>query len=153
MGMKRRDYYTIIAIITCFSLLGVLAGYIIFGPIYTTNAISLGPEQGQEYLQYNISTASFDEGLTPVQIMKYAATSEPEPEPISAPSPRYIVSSQDGYIVVHYVTPEGKADVQLNRLTSIFVSSLPQEEQERLAAGIPIYTEDALFRILEDYGS
>jgi len=153
MGMKRRDYYTIIAIITCFSLLGAVVGYIIFGPIYTTNAVSLDSQDEQGYLQDEISFANFNEDPlpTPVQTAHYEAVTVPEP--ITAPSPRYIVSSQDGYIVVYYVASEEKANIQVNKLTSIFVSSLPQEEQERLATGIPIYTEDALFRILEDYGS
>ena len=73
----------------------------------------------------------------------------PPPEPV--PSYIYIVTSVDGYIVVQYANSKTGDGVHLT--TNKAVNALPLEEQERLETGIPVYTEDALFRLLEDYGS
>jgi len=141
-----------IAIAACFSLLGILTGYLIWGSIYTTRAGVAKFEAQTGYAQKDISIANFDDEFlllpmsNPEEIMY-----EPELELIPSPAHRYVVTSQDGYIVVHYAN--SKNGEQIHRVTSTSVSSLPLEEQERLAEGIYIYNEDALFRILEDYGS
>ena len=62
--------------------------------------------------------------------------------------PGYVVTVQDGYIVVEY---QSKGTLHLE--TNISIHSMPIEEQDRLMAGIVASNEDELFRILEDYGS
>jgi len=75
----------------------------------------------------------------------------PQPQAESVPSYIYIVTSLDGYIVVQYAGDKAGEGIHLT--TNKAVNALPPEEQERLAAGIAVYTEEALFRLLEDYGS
>lgn len=61
--------------------------------------------------------------------------------------PAYILTVSDGYIVV--LGP----DEELWETTPTPVNALPPEEQQRLEEGIRLYSEEALIRILEDYGS
>ena len=148
--MEKRHRYTTIAIAACFSLLGILAGYLIWGSIHTARAGVTRFETQTGYVQNDVSIASFDDEFFSLS-MSGSQEIIHEPELLPTPSHRYVVTSQDGYIVVRYVN--SKSGEQVHRVTSTSVSSLPLEEQERLAEGIYIYNEDALFRILEDYGS
>ena len=63
----------------------------------------------------------------------------------------YVVGEQDGYIAVFYQVE--KNGIRLHELTDTPVSSLSQEEQQRLAEGILVTGDDNLAKILEDYGS
>jgi len=148
--MTKRDHYAMIAIAVCFSLLGILIGYLLFGSIHTARAGVTGLEAQTGYVQNDMSIAGFGDEFLPMSIPE-EVTYEPEPESIPSPSHRYVVTSQDGYIVVHYAN--SKSGEQIHRMTGTSVSSLPPEEQKRLTEGIYIDNEDALFRILEDYGS
>jgi hypothetical protein len=65
-----------------------------------------------------------------------------------APSHAYILTARDGYIVVLHAHDRTEKEI-----TPTPVNIFPPEEQERLAQGIYVYTEEALFRLLEDYGS
>jgi len=141
--MHKSDHIIIIAVITFFSLLGFGAGYIVFGPLSASSAAAT--ESG--YLQYDMSIAGVE--FSP-RLEETAP--EPEPEPLVLPAHRYVVTSQNGYIAVHLANADGGAGEQISTL-NMSVTSLPAEEQERLARGINVYTEDALIRILEDYGS
>jgi len=62
----------------------------------------------------------------------------------------YVVSTLNGYIVVYHAEHAGG---EIKELTSTAVESLSQDELEMLAQGIRIYSEEALARILQDYGS
>jgi len=65
----------------------------------------------------------------------------------------FLVSSRDGLIVVYYAPKDGESASHLRTITNISTAALPQEEQERLAEGIAVYSEDELLRLLEDYSS
>ena len=98
--------------------------------------------------------ASVEPELLPQQQAEY----EPAMEVFSELTPphiphMYIVTSKDGSVVVYYANPSGEPPDQIRTITNISVAALPLEEQARLTQGILVYTEDALFRILEDYGS
>ena len=149
--MRKRDRNILILIAICFSLLGFLTGYLIWGPVHTLRAVVAETEVG--YVQKDISVTNFDDDYFLGNQAATDITYLPVPGLGAAPSHRYLVTSQDGYIVVFYVNYESKTGNYLHTVTNTSVSSLPPEEQERLAKGIYIYTEDALFRILEDYGS
>jgi len=150
--MTKRDHYAMITIAVCFSLLGILIGYLIFGSIYTASAGVRKFEAQTGYVQNDVSIASFDDEFLPLFMPNHEEmVYEPEPDVVPTPSHRYIVTSEDGYIVVHYA--DSKSGEHIHTMTNTSVSSLPPEEQERLVNGIYIYNEDALFRILEDYGS
>ncbi|MCL2360938.1 MAG: BofC C-terminal domain-containing protein [Defluviitaleaceae bacterium] len=62
----------------------------------------------------------------------------------------YVVTALDGYIVIFHAASYGGG---LKEITSTPVGILDSDEQERLAEGIKIYSEEALTRILQDYGS
>jgi len=150
--MTKRDRYTMITIAVCFSLSGILVGYLIFGSIHTARAGAAGFETQIGYVQNDVSIANFDDAFLSLTMpISQEIVHEPEIELVPASAHRYVVTSQDGYIVVHYAN--SKSGEHIHTITGTSVSSLPPEEQERLAEGIYIYNEDALIRILEDYGS
>jgi len=60
----------------------------------------------------------------------------------------YVVGIFNGYIAVYYASGGN-----IKEVTSTPVSALVEEEQQRLANGIPIYNDEQLVRILQDYGS
>ena len=62
----------------------------------------------------------------------------------------YVVKAVDGYIVIYYSESNGGGVMEF---TSIFAGALSMEDQQRLAEGIPVYTNEELVRILQDYGS
>jgi len=62
----------------------------------------------------------------------------------------YIVTILGGYIAIYHAEAYGGG---LKEVTSTAIGALAPEEQERLAEGIKIYTEEALAMILQDYGS
>ena len=147
--MKKHDHYAIVGIILFCTIIAGAVSHFAFNTVPISGAVIQKSYTG--YLQHDISVASIAPELIPQKVVY-----TPEPEPIKAaipePGHRYIVTSQNGYIVVLYANPTGKAE-QIKTLTSTPIVSLPPEEQERLAQGINIYTEEALIRILEDYGS
>ena len=63
-------------------------------------------------------------------------------------SPRYMLGTDHGFVAVFCAS-----DQSLKERTRTPESALTQEERERLADGIYIYTEEQLLRALEDYGS
>jgi hypothetical protein len=78
-------------------------------------------------------------------------TREHVPPPPPPPPPRFILTTQDGFLAVFHADTKGP--VRLMEQTSIPVAPLPQAERDRLTLGILVYTEEALHRLLEDYGS
>ena len=142
--MRRSDYFAIGAILVCSVFFGALLGHFLIGPVSTLGA------QGNEYtaLQPEYTYASFNPEILPPYT---EAEILPEP-PLQPPGHKYVVTVQDGYIVVLYAVQGNKA-AEIKTATGISVAALPPEEQERLTQGINVYDEDTLFRILEDYGS
>jgi len=149
--MKNRDRGIMLAVFTCTALFGIVAGYLVFGPLRTA-----ATETTRAYYGY----AQQD---TPYQTLIYAETlyppatvyAPPEATTMQATPPayRYLVTSRDGQIVVYYADTGGKAHTRVNMIVNTSVAALPQEEQALLLQGILVHTEDELFRILEDYGS
>ncbi|MCL1863997.1 MAG: BofC C-terminal domain-containing protein [Defluviitaleaceae bacterium] len=110
------------------SVLGLLLGYFIFGPI------GVSARTGESEWVEEIPT-------------EYTLHTNTEPPPETPEDDyKFVVTSKDGVIVVY----QGET---LKETTQTYINALPTEEQERLAQGIPIRTEEALVRILEDYGS
>jgi len=75
------------------------------------------------------------------------------PSPVYAdttPTHRYVVTVVDGFVAVFYAAHSGGA---LKEITTYAVNTFPSYDLERLEAGIFIYSEEALARILQDYGS
>ncbi|MCL2200111.1 MAG: BofC C-terminal domain-containing protein [Defluviitaleaceae bacterium] len=130
--MENRKFYTaLIGACTFSSVLGLMLGYFIFGPI------GVSARTGEQPVVEEIPYIHYAEPYV---------KAEEQPEPSEEESYKFVVTSKDGVIVVY------QGD-RLKETTQTYVNALPIEEQERLAQGIPIYTEEALVRILEDYGS
>jgi hypothetical protein len=148
--MKKTKFYKLL-IVTCTAsaLLGIALGYFVFGPIGVsarTGAANPPPETAEERKIEKITTEPL---LAYVNYdTKSAQEFEPDREP-TTPAHRFIVTSKDGVIVVYHAGEKS----EIKEVTLTPVNALPPEEQERLAQGILIYTEEALIRILEDYGS
>jgi len=150
--LTKRDRIALIIVVICFSLFGILTGRIIFGSILASGAEPAEYEILIGYVQGDMSISNFQDEILPMPT-SVESIGELEQKQLSFPHHRYVVTLQDGYIVVYHVNQDSKANGQYHTTTGISVSSLPPEEHERLAKGINIYTEEALFRILEDYGS
>ncbi|MCL2364039.1 MAG: hypothetical protein FWC71_05190 [Defluviitaleaceae bacterium] len=68
----------------------------------------------------------------------------------AAPTHRYVVTVVDGFVAVFYAAHSGGA---LKEVTTSTVNTLPVYDLALLEAGIFIYDDEALARILQDYGS
>ena len=104
--------------------------------------------QGEYYVAYA-------EAAPPNQSPFVAVIPETQPPPTETPPPEpeqhlYIVTTTNGYLAIYHSENNGGG---LKELTTTTVCALPREEQEALKAGIRIYTEEALVRLLQDYGS
>ena len=142
--MKNIKFYATMFGACAFSgVMGVTLGYFIFGAI-AVSAITGNSAVPDENFPGYAEVGTF----APYESQE--APSEPEEPHGTEPPHRYIVTSEDGVIVVFRSTGERHLIVER---TDIAVNALPPEEQERLYHGIFIYTEEALVRILEDYGS
>lgn len=64
------------------------------------------------------------------------------------PPPKYILSGYNGLVAVYLPGEETPSYV-----TETPVSFLPSADREALANGMPVYSEEELTRLLEDYGS
>ena len=156
------------AIFTASALLGIGAGYLIFGPM------SMVAMQGSQNTQhhsppYPVAEEEPEPSAPQAEPTEFQPPPQAPPQPqnntqpnstedTAAPSPeeplhRYLVTTHGGYIVVYYATLDGKAGDTLRSITTTSVTSLAPEEQSKLERGILIYTEEALVRILEAYGS
>ena len=151
--MKRHKHLIISAAAVLFAIFCVGVGYFALEQIYASGAgaSAANHESYTGYLQHDLSIANLNLEILPPP-PQTETTHTPAPELPPSPSHRYVVTSHNGYIVVHYAAHEGKSD-PVKTVTNISTNALAPEELERLAQGIHIYTEEALFRILEDYGS
>ena len=119
-------------------LMGFLLGFVFFGPLEPVPAYAGTHYQDEPYLAEVVMPAEIYEPVI------HAFTEPPEERHL------YIVTALDGYIVVYHAEKNGG---EIKVITTTAISALGPEEQERLLAGIPIYTDEALVRILQDYGS
>jgi len=115
-------------ICVCAAFLGAAAGYLTFGSLRAAD-LGLPAEYGGEVY------------LPVVEEVEVEAEAQPEY--------LYFVTVEHGRIVVY----SAQAAKQGREITSIIISALCTEEQARLQDGIRIYSEEALVRLLEDYGS
>ena len=134
---KVKFYSGLVGICVLSAAAGLTFGYFVIGPIGVS---------AQERAYY----AGYPEPAVPAYNYDF-----PDPYddalPIAdddAPVHNFLVTSRDGLIIVYHAD-----ESHVKEITSIPVNALPEAEQARLAEGIRIYTEEALFRILEDYGS
>ena len=139
--MEKLKFLTALSV-TCIltAAIGIMLGFFVLGPIgvsATTAKPAVLSTGKPEYVSLYTPPATA------------AEYTQPEAQEHDFPADNFIVSSKDGYIVVYYAgeIPE------IKEITFTPINALPVEEQERLAEGIYIYTEEALVRILEDYGS
>ena len=65
--------------------------------------------------------------------------------------PRYLLGTDHGFVAVFSVSDE--LGLTLKERTRTPESALAPDERERLSGGIHLYTEEQLFRALQDYGS
>ncbi|MCL2225175.1 MAG: hypothetical protein FWB96_09455 [Defluviitaleaceae bacterium] len=137
--MQKAKYYGLLCgLCTVSAVAGIALGYFIFGPIGVNAGVSNSSGGGKPapYSEYY-----------PAYKNDYAALENETAQ--EEPTHSYILTVNDGYIVVLHA---GAKDA-IMEVTSTPVNALPLEEQARLEQGIRLYSEEALFRILEDYGS
>ena len=126
---------------------------IFFG--FTLGYVFLG--QGESLVVYADTAHNPPESIHLAEINSEPHNRENPPQAYSSPMPvthndsyLYLVTALDGYIVVYYAMENGGG---LKEVTSTAIGALALEEQERLKAGIRIYSDEALALILQDYGS
>jgi len=161
--MEKRKYYAIlIGACVISAVLGISIGYFVIGPVGVSargesaraNAAASGnlPTYGTLFdgfyaLNENNENSENNENYLSAYANHDIYTRQNENEHMHG----FIVTSHDGFIVVYYAG--GKSEGLLRETTSTPVNALPPEDRERLAQGIRVYTEEALVRLLEDYGS
>ncbi len=64
--------------------------------------------------------------------------------------PKYKLGTRGGYITIFYGAGGGAVVKEITGLPS---GALPADEQIRLAQGIPVYDDEELAKLLQDYGS
>ena len=79
-----------------------------------------------------------------------ADTDSSQPQDNNGTPYKYVVTAIDGYIVVFHAEIYGGG---IKERTNTAVGALPQEDIERLTMGIKVCSDEALVRILQDYGS
>ncbi|MCL2605079.1 MAG: hypothetical protein FWD90_11430 [Defluviitaleaceae bacterium] len=137
MNMGKKLYVLIIG--SCFIsvLLGIGFGYLLFGGASVNASIYPGTAV---YSTVPAVSGTINEILPAVQ-----SGNDDE-----LPNHRYVVTVVDGYITVFYADHNGG---RIKEATTTPANALPAADIERLQEGIRIYTEEALARILQDYGS
>jgi len=138
------EKYIIGGICALSALAGLGLGYLVLGPIQASAMANR-----EVYVPYGIVETAVPELLTPEPEATDVPSLEFEPE--QEYTHQYLVTTSNGYIVIYNMASHDKA--QTREITTTTITSLPPEEQARLQDGIRIYTEEALVRILQDYGS
>ena len=133
---------TIVCVAAC--LVSVLMGFVM-GYMFTV--------QGEYSLVYAEAPMPYVAAANPEP---YTPSSTPPPQYVPpvleaiTPSHLYVVTTTNGYLAIYHAEKNGGG---LKELTTTTVCTLSPEEQELLAKGIRIYSEEALARLLQDYGS
>ena len=150
---EKYEYHIMIGILCLSALLGIGIGYLIFGPLRAAAIITEQPQGA--YYSYDDNTVLaglvYDNPPSPYNFLE-----QPPDEGyyhMVEETHSFIVTSYEGYVAILHFEPSGKGEWQLHEVTTTPVSGLSHEEQERLIAGIPVYTQEELTRILQDYGS
>ena len=94
----------------------------------------------------------------PYRAVIYTEAPTPETVPVYTPPQQYeeqdshlfVVTAIDGYLVIYHAERYGGG---IKDITGLTVDALPPEELEQLAQGIRVYSDEALVRLLQDYGS
>lgn len=86
-----------------------------------------------------------DPAETPSQKADSPAPSAPPPT-TAAPSPYAYLRAWEGRLAVFRPAQATPTEVH-----EVFLQTLPSAEQQLLQAGIPVYSEEELQRLLEDY--
>ena len=142
MEKERNQLFLILGACLLSIMLGVGFGYVIFGGATVRASIYAGPRTP-------------DMGAVPVisgkayEIVAEVENAAQELEEAGA-THRYVVTVVDGYIAVFYADHAGG---KMKELTTTPAAGLPYTDRARLLEGIYIYSEEALARILQDYGS
>jgi hypothetical protein len=142
--MGKRKYFAIIAATcTLSAAAGVMLGYFIFGPIGIT---ARAETAGESFYEAAACEEVFEYENCNSQLFAHNEIAFEQFD--GEPEHSFVVTTRDGFIVVYCARAN-----ELREVTFTPVNALPPEERERLAQGIRIYSEEALIRILEDYGS
>ena len=135
--MQNSKYYVfLLGICIVAAIAGVALGYFVFGPIGVYAGIATTTGESHIVLPREDTSSAY---------CRETEETAKEPEP----DHDFILTVDDGYIIVLHAGDER----EIKETIYTAADALPQEELERLASGIRIYTEEALIRILEDYGS
>lgn len=146
--MEKYSNYLILGICLISAMLGIALGYLVFGPIQASAMANR--ETAFEYVEQAEFTVSATEETNYIATNITEATEMAE---ITEPLHKYLVTALDGFIVVYNMAMEDKLGDTGREVTTTSINALDQKEQNRLLDGIRIYSEEALVRILEDYGS
>jgi len=122
-------------------LMGFGVGYILFAPGESTVVYA---EAGPLY-QAEILTPNTEASETLPDAVYYRHIPHEE-----SPSYLYVVSIMDGYVVVYHAPGFGG---EIKEVTNTPIGALDSEELDQLIAGIKIYSDEALARVLQDFGS
>ena len=128
---KRKLTAAVFALCALSAAAGILLGYFVVGSV-GVSAMKASFEEAEEL---SLGKNIFQEAKIETQ--------KPQLQ-----NQNFIVASKDDFIVVYCADT-----LEIIETTFTHVTALPHEEQERLANGIYILGEEALMRILEDYGS
>ena len=133
-----------LAACTASVLMGFAVGYVFMGYHDQLNVYAETTDQYYTEITEPVTAGSYAEQPHSV-IADYD-----HPLVIDEDAHLYVVTALDGYIVIYHAYAYGGS---LKEITSTPVGILAQEELDRLAQGIKIYSEEALAMILQDYGS
>ena len=141
-----------------YTMVGIGLGYLAFGPV---RGLVMADDGQVPIYEARVDMSVSDVVNFQFDDVEYIAAAEvlvPLVEDdivaVQEPSHKYLVTaSDDGYIVVYNVYPGDKQGGTIREVTTTTIDALAPEEQALLLGGIRVYTEEALVRILEDYGS
>lgn len=130
-------------------LMGFMLGYIFFSsgePVVVYADANPAYQSSDHHIAHPPPQLNYVPIQNPVSAYNHHHVQD---EPMMA-SHLYIITALDGYIAIYYAEQYGGG---LKELTSTAVGTLAPEELEQLQIGIKIYSDEALARILQDYGS
>ena len=137
---------TIICLLACTAsvFMGFAIGYILFTSGENTLVYADTGPPFQAESTYQTTSPEIHDEILPDAIYHRQVPHE------ETPSYLYVVSVLDGYVVVYHAPGFGGG---IKELTNTPISTLGLEELDQLTAGIKIYSDEALARILQDFGS
>ena len=143
--MERAKYLaTFIGTCVIAAAAGLSFGYFVIGPLGVSALGSDNHVQADEPLAAYVS---YDSSIATSAYYNADAPDTSVAEPLQGDTHNFIVTTHDGMLVIY------NAAESTTEFTNIATNALPEADRERLASGISVYSEEALMRILEDYGS